>query len=143
MQLSSQEIQEIYKQVAVLYPPFPKSACAATLSVILKFLGHEVKFEKWAETLATNLKNSGWKRVELGEGMKPGDVFVTEDLDDNGRVDADHIGLVYALHRNPNLFYCLDNNLRAPLFRPYIRNVKFDSDPQIPKRTPIDYLLRK
>jgi hypothetical protein len=123
------------------YPRFPHLACAATLSELLRFLGHDIEYIEWAETLATRLKNKGWKIVEVHDGLKVGDVFVTEDLNDNDA--ADHIGLVAGLHRNPNLFYCIDNNLKAPDFKPYLRNVRVDSDASMPKRTPIDYLLRK
>jgi hypothetical protein len=116
-------------------------ACAATLSMALKHLGHVVEYEQWAETLATNLKNTGWQRKEVSDGLQVGDVFVCEDL--NSVQGTDHIGIVAGLHRNPNLFYCFDNNLKSPEFNPYIRNIKYDHDPEMPKRTPIDYLLRK
>jgi hypothetical protein len=81
--------------VAANLPPFPKNACAATLSSLLQLAGINVPMTlgagKLAHILHGPIHSRNWIAIPVGS-QQAGDVGVT--FDDNNIPGADHVYLV-------------------------------------------------
>lgn len=124
------QVMAIQARAREIKPDFPRDGCGLFLSLLLQEAGIDVHTEPVAQKLADALAARGWKKITDLESVKPGDVGVTEDLNNNGL--ADHIFLVIRKRDASGNVSIADNQADHP----HSRNLHGGG------KTPTAYLMR-
>lgn len=116
-------------------PPFPKNACAATLSALMRLAGMDVPLTlgagKLVHILRGPIRSRNWIAIPVGS-QRAGDVGVT--FDDNDIPGADHVYLVVEAVTADDMV--IADNQATELHK------RRASGEGSPRKTPTEYFLR-